>query len=475
MKTLALLFFTLSLFLLPNPTHSTRNPIRLPTADVAAASGAPVLDSDGDELRAGGTYYIVSVIRAFGGVKLVRLDSATGCASDVIIAHELDKGNPVMITPEDPNATVVLQSTHQSLRFSIPTSFLCVFNVSWEVQKDPISGEGFVKAGDVVSYKFMIEQDTSLSPTLNAYKITHCPFDICYNLGLYFDELVGARRLALSDYPHAFVFQKSVHESIQLCRKPLDAASRACGREVDRRRNSPGINFALRKTQDPDRLSIISGGQGNAFDRLNYRHAAVALGEYVTGGCHRHSPPTSPQDYACYPSSLCCTVHTHHLRESSAERVTLEKRGEEEPEAPDLEFHREAEARYSILTYAYIVDIEVDGYTHAFSSMVTRCFWNQYNANPYTSWCLMADKCRSRWKRIVISDNSTIFTHLLLFLKMRNPPRADMAGTEFGAAIRGENQLLSYKLMKPRLRALQQRSKTSICYTSKILFQPQIH
>ncbi|XP_031128068.1 sporamin B-like [Ipomoea triloba] len=209
MKTLALLFFTLSLFLLPNPTHSTRNPIRLPTADVAAASGAPVLDSDGDELRAGGTYYIVSVIRAFGGVKLVRLDSATGCASDVIIAHELDKGNPVMITPEDPNATVVLQSTHQSLRFSIPTFFLCVFNVSWEVQKDPISGEGFVKAGDVVSYKFMIEQDTSLSPTLNAYKITHCPFDICYNLGLYFDELVGARRLALSDYPHAFVFQKS--------------------------------------------------------------------------------------------------------------------------------------------------------------------------------------------------------------------------------------------------------------------------
>nr|GMD31535.1 hypothetical protein Iba_chr09aCG17410 [Ipomoea batatas] len=41
--------------------------------------------------------------------------------------------------------------------------------------------------------------------------------------------------------------------------------------------------------------------------------------------------------------------------------------------------------------------------------------------------------------------------------EVKSPRRADMAGTKFGAAIRGEKQLLSHKLMKPRLRELQQR------------------
>nr|GMD34686.1 hypothetical protein Iba_chr09cCG14390 [Ipomoea batatas] len=41
--------------------------------------------------------------------------------------------------------------------------------------------------------------------------------------------------------------------------------------------------------------------------------------------------------------------------------------------------------------------------------------------------------------------------------EVKSPRRADMAGTEFGVAIRGEKQLLSHKLMKPRLRELQQR------------------
>ncbi|XP_031118031.1 sporamin B-like [Ipomoea triloba] len=214
MKTLTLLF-ALSLYLLPNPTYSTSNPIRLPTADVAVTSGeTPVVDTDGDALRAGETYYITSTFwgAASGGVQLAWLDSTTKCASDVIKSRALTDGDPIRITPADPNATVVLPSTFQSFAFFVPTSRLCVSSVYWGIRFDRASGQYFLKSGEFVSnlsgqFKIEVVPDSFLN-----YKITYCPFgtDKCYNVSTYIDESVGAERFALSaDFAFTVLFKKA--------------------------------------------------------------------------------------------------------------------------------------------------------------------------------------------------------------------------------------------------------------------------
>ncbi|XP_019173413.1 PREDICTED: sporamin B-like [Ipomoea nil] len=201
MKTLAVLLFALSLYLLPNPTHSTFNPIRLPTAD-----DTPVLDTDGDALRAGETYFITSTGRgaASGGVGLAWLDSATKCASNVVISGPLTNGDRIRIRPADPNATVVLLSTFQSFSFSVVTSRLCVNSVYWRIRYDQPSGQYFLSSDEFVSDisgQFKIEFVSGR----DVYKITYCPFGghICYNVGRYYDESAPALRLAL-DQEFAF-------------------------------------------------------------------------------------------------------------------------------------------------------------------------------------------------------------------------------------------------------------------------------
>ncbi|XP_031091403.1 sporamin B-like [Ipomoea triloba] len=213
MKTLTLLF-ALSLYLLLNPTHSTSNPIRLPTADVAVTSGeTPVVDTDGDALRAGETYYITSSFRgaASGGVQLSWLNDLTKCARNVVMSPPLTDGDPIRITPADPNATVVSPSTFQSFAFSVPTSRLCVSSVFWGIRFDRASRKFFLNSGEFVSNlsgQFKIE----VVPELSAYEITYCPFggDKCYSVGRYYDEAAGADRLALTqDFPFTVVFKKA--------------------------------------------------------------------------------------------------------------------------------------------------------------------------------------------------------------------------------------------------------------------------
>ncbi|XP_031110968.1 sporamin B-like [Ipomoea triloba] len=214
MKTLALLFFSLSLYLLPNPTHSTFNPIRLPTADEPLASSTPVLDTDGEELRPGQDYYVTSVTwgAGGGGVKLAGLDSQSACPSDVIVSrNSFDLGNPITFTPADPNATEVSPSTYQSFSFNVASNKVCQDKLSWGVQYDRRSGQYIIKTGEFVenlSNQFKIEV---AQPSLNAYKLTYCQFgsDKCYNLGKYTDRRSRATRLALSNNPFFVVFQKA--------------------------------------------------------------------------------------------------------------------------------------------------------------------------------------------------------------------------------------------------------------------------
>nr|GME13756.1 sporamin B [Ipomoea batatas] len=216
MKTLALLFFfALSLYLLPIPSHSTFNPIRLPTADEPLASSTPVLDTDGDELRLGQDYYATSVTWGAGGgggVKLAGLDSQSACPSDVIVSrNSFDLVNPITFTPADPNATAVAPSTYQSFSFNVASNKACQDKLSWGVQYDRRSGQYIIKTGEFVenqSNQFKIEV---AEPSLNAYKLTYCQFgsDKCYNLGKYTDRRSRATRLALSNNPYVVVFKKA--------------------------------------------------------------------------------------------------------------------------------------------------------------------------------------------------------------------------------------------------------------------------
>nr|GLL45543.1 sporamin B-like isoform X2 [Ipomoea trifida] len=209
MKALPLaLFFALSLYLLPNPTHSTRNPIRLPTA----ASATPVLDIEGNEVLPGETYFIRSWKWTHGGVRLISLDGATTlCPSDVIIGTGVDNGNPVVFTPAEPNAPVVLQSTFQNIKFDFPMVKLCVNNVSWEVEYDASSGQRFVRAGDVLSHQFKIGFGSSLNGGLNAYTITYCESgtENCYDVGTDYGHKNWPRLALSTDEPWNVWFQKA--------------------------------------------------------------------------------------------------------------------------------------------------------------------------------------------------------------------------------------------------------------------------
>nr|ABG26224.1 sporamin A [Ipomoea x leucantha]ABG26226.1 sporamin A [Ipomoea x leucantha]ABG26228.1 sporamin A [Ipomoea x leucantha]ABG26233.1 sporamin A [Ipomoea trifida] len=211
--TLAL-FLALSLYLLPNPAHSRFNPIRLPTTHEPPSSQTPVLDINGDEVRAGGNYYMVSAIwgAGGGGLRLAHLDTMSKCASDVIVSpNDLDNGDPITITPAaaDPESTVVMASTYQTFRFNIATNKLCVNNVNWGIQHDSASGQYFLKAGEFVSdnsNQFKIEV---VDANLNFYKLTYCQFgsDKCYNVGRFHDPMLRTTRLALSNSPFVFVIK----------------------------------------------------------------------------------------------------------------------------------------------------------------------------------------------------------------------------------------------------------------------------
>ncbi|XP_019173327.1 PREDICTED: sporamin B-like isoform X2 [Ipomoea nil] len=206
MKALALFFFALSLLY---PTHSTPcNPIRLPTA---ASDTPPVVDMEGDELLPGRPYLLRSWNWTHGGVRLVSLDGATTlCPSDVIIPSYEDAGSPVMFTPADPNAAAVSESSFLNIKFApFPTVRLCVNNVSWEVENEARLGQRFVKAGDVFSYQFKIEE---AARSLNAYIICYCESgtdDNCNLLGSHYDDQHTTRLALSTDSPYSISFMKA--------------------------------------------------------------------------------------------------------------------------------------------------------------------------------------------------------------------------------------------------------------------------
>ncbi|XP_027159534.1 21 kDa seed protein-like [Coffea eugenioides] len=169
----------------------------------AAEKPNPVLDHDGDEIRAGVEYYIVSSIRGAGGggVTYGRSISNESCPLPVV-QEKLDllRGHPVTFTPVNSKEGVVRVSTDLNIKFSEATPVCNESNV-WKLDFDEELGQHFILTNGVegnpgcgtIHNWFKIEEAFD-----KTYRLVFCPTVcnicnvICKDVGVFSD-----RRLAL--------------------------------------------------------------------------------------------------------------------------------------------------------------------------------------------------------------------------------------------------------------------------------------
>nr|AAQ84217.1 Kunitz trypsin inhibitor 4 [Populus trichocarpa x Populus deltoides]ACS92488.1 Kunitz-type protease inhibitor KPI-D10.2 [Populus trichocarpa x Populus deltoides] len=176
----------------------------------------PVLDIQGEELKAGTEYIIGSIFFGAGGGDV----SATNktCPDDVIqYSSDLLQGLPVTFSPASSDDDVIRVSTDLNIKFSIKKA--CDHSSVWKIQKSSNSEvQWFVTTGgeegnpgiDTLTNWFKIEKAGILG-----YKLVSCPEGICHcgvlcrDIGIY-RENDGRRILSLSDKlsPFLVLFKK---------------------------------------------------------------------------------------------------------------------------------------------------------------------------------------------------------------------------------------------------------------------------
>ncbi|KAK0588456.1 hypothetical protein LWI29_001266 [Acer saccharum] len=147
------------------------------TKPLLVASEQPLVDVNGDKVRTGTTYRIVSVIRGAGGGGLTLGDGRNGlCPLDVIqLGSDLMRGLPFLFSPV--NNTVDEENY-----------------VTWFITTNGAVGN---PGAQTLESWFKFEKVDG-----NTYKIKYCPsvcetcVSICSDVGIYFGN--GGRRLALS-------------------------------------------------------------------------------------------------------------------------------------------------------------------------------------------------------------------------------------------------------------------------------------
>nr|P13087.3 RecName: Full=Miraculin; Short=MIR; Flags: Precursor [Synsepalum dulcificum]BAA07603.1 miraculin precursor [Synsepalum dulcificum]BAH84844.1 miraculin [Synsepalum dulcificum] len=219
MKELTML--SLSFFFVSALLAAAANPL-LSAADSAPN---PVLDIDGEKLRTGTNYYIVPVLRDHGGGLTVSATTPNGtfvCPPRVVQTRkEVDHDRPLAFFPENPKEDVVRVSTDLNINFSAFMPCRWTSSTVWRLDKyDESTGQYFVTIGGVkgnpgpetISSWFKIEEFCGSG----FYKLVFCPTVCgsckvkCGDVGIYIDQK-GRRRLALSDKPFAFEFNKTVY------------------------------------------------------------------------------------------------------------------------------------------------------------------------------------------------------------------------------------------------------------------------
>ncbi|KAJ4955480.1 hypothetical protein NE237_012263 [Protea cynaroides] len=183
-----------------------------------------VLDTDGHELEAGITYYIVSAIKGGGGISIGRRESSSSQSYTQTVKHssyEMNMGNPIMFSPkstqnpEDQEEVIIQESMDINIMFS------GMNDAMWQVEqrRQHSSGSRYVtmrgQTGDpgksTVRNWFKIARINKDSPI---YRIIYCPnvcescHVVCGTVGI--NEEDGNRWLMVSkhsDFP--FVFNRA--------------------------------------------------------------------------------------------------------------------------------------------------------------------------------------------------------------------------------------------------------------------------
>lgn len=172
-----------------------------------------VLDNEGNPLENGGTYYILSDITAFGGIRAAPTGNERCPLTVVQSRNELDKGIGTIIS--SPYRIRFIAEGHPlSLKFdSFAVIMLCVgIPTEWSVVEDLPEGPA-VKIGenkDAMDGWFRLERVSD--DEFNNYKLVFCPQQAednkCEDIGIQIDD-DGIRRLVLSkNKPLVVQFQK---------------------------------------------------------------------------------------------------------------------------------------------------------------------------------------------------------------------------------------------------------------------------
>ncbi|XP_027093947.1 miraculin [Coffea arabica] len=184
----------------------------------AAETPDPVLDIGGKEIRAGVEYYILPVMRGFGGgVTFGRSTGNESCPLGVVQeGSEVEPGRPVTFTPVNPKKGVVRVSTDLNIKFAEAFT-ICIQSNVWKLDFDQEIGQYFIVTNGVegnpgretVDNWFKIEKYNDRD-----YKLVFCPTVcntcrvICKDVGIFIDQ-DETRRLALSDKPFRVMFRKA--------------------------------------------------------------------------------------------------------------------------------------------------------------------------------------------------------------------------------------------------------------------------
>ncbi|KAK6261432.1 hypothetical protein QUC31_007248 [Theobroma cacao] len=196
---------------------------------VANATNKPVLDTDGEELRTGVEYYVVSALWAAGGGGLALGRSRNQSCPDIVVQRrsELDYGIPVIFSPVKPNDVFIRVSTDLIIEFVPLRDSLCLTTAVWKLDDyDQSTGKWWVIAGRVAGDAgphtfpnwFKIEKNGVFG-----YKFTYCPSvcdsctTLCSDIGRYEDN--GQIRLGLGDQGWPFVFTKATRAIKQVVGK----------------------------------------------------------------------------------------------------------------------------------------------------------------------------------------------------------------------------------------------------------------
>ncbi|KAI3454283.1 hypothetical protein Pfo_010946 [Paulownia fortunei] len=181
----------------------------------AAEEPAPVLDIDGNKVRAGVDYYILPVIRGRGGGLTLASTGNHTCPLGVVQEQlEVKNGLPLTFSPVNSKKGVVRVSTDQNIKFSAAST--CVQSTVWKLDYDESSGKYLITTGGVegnpgretISNWFKIEEYEA------DYKLVFCPTVcnyckvICKDVGILVQD--GKRRLGLTDdAPFRVMFKKA--------------------------------------------------------------------------------------------------------------------------------------------------------------------------------------------------------------------------------------------------------------------------